>query len=185
MNDVWKTLVLTSVISMTIFSTNAFAMECVGLSTAEGNFEIADLVFTGRVVEVSNDEPAKVSPGPPTYNTFEVIDVFKGSTEKEVTIESYPNDGATCGFNFYEGEEYLVFASTTNSGFYTDLNSGTKSLDAAQEDMRFLDPLPAFINDVQNIHPAWILPFLIIASIPLGIGFGIFFAVRKILRKKS
>ena len=56
--------------------------------------------------------------------------------------------------------------------------------------MRFLDPPSAFINDVQtfttdvqNIHPGWILAFLIIASIPLGIGFGIFYVMRKRSRK--
>ena len=98
-----KIILILAFLSMTIFSTNAFAMECY-IFPIEENFETADLVFTGRVVEVSNDEPAKFSPGPPTYNTFEVIDVFKGSTEKEVTIESYLDDGATCGFNFSEGD---------------------------------------------------------------------------------
>ena len=159
---------------------SAFA-ECVILHPLE-NFENADLIFSGKVIDISQPSDFK------TYNTFEMLQSWKGQPDNIITVRFDLIE--TCGLAFSLNEEYLVYATEFNGEFYTDSQRGTKSLNEAQEDMKFLDPPSGLINDVQtfttdvqNIHPEWIIAFLIIASISLGLGFGIFYVLRKRSRK--
>jgi hypothetical protein len=47
-------------------------------------------------------------------------------------------DGATCGYPFKEGQEYLVYAYGKGEPFETDICNGTHPLSKADEDLALL-----------------------------------------------
>ena len=73
--------------------------------------EEATSVFLGRVVSIRHLERADgmVSSGDPTTVEFDVSTVWKGSTSPTQRIMTN-RGGASCGYTFVEGDEYLVYS---------------------------------------------------------------------------
>lgn len=70
-----------------------------------------ELVFTGTVVQLVAPDPNSIvqSSADPIYVTFLVNQVFKGEVAQEFTLTT-PMSGASCGYDFVKGNDYLVFA---------------------------------------------------------------------------
>ncbi len=119
----------------------------------------ARVIFTGRVVDATRAGLGS------TY-TFEVTEVFRGMPARRVQV-SAGNDGASCGYQFQIGEEYLVYANEDNGVLSTNLCNGNKVLQDAASDLRYLrrmgsrlasPPLPAYVsgfvtNREVELHP--------------------------------
>lgn len=111
----------------------AYACSCIPQSTQE-HFNQNDVVFTGKVV---NKDSKMLS----DYYvvTFEVYKQYKGDVvSKNIEIVTHQSS-ATCGVNFEEGKEYVVFASDADGELMTGLCSGTSDLEYAQETVNELE----------------------------------------------
>lgn len=110
-------------------------------ATPEQHLESANTVFSGRVVNVITTRRNRRRPQfsfPQTRVTFEVSEVWKGRERRRVMVMT-SDSSASCGFNFIEGESYLVYASQSENRLTTSLCSGTKLLSQAQEDLKMLE----------------------------------------------
>ncbi|MAM27468.1 MAG: hypothetical protein CMC13_00445 [Flavobacteriaceae bacterium] len=129
-----KTLLLILLIS--ISTTEIIACTCAREKASlerkvKTEFNRSDLIFTGKVIsKVTKTNEEYFSLADPTIYTFEIIEKIKGtfqSTNVEIVSEE---SGASCGYNFEIGQQYLVysinsdqFTSTTANkhDFVTDL----------------------------------------------------------------
>ena len=86
----------------------------------------ATAIFRGKVVETNFEEVSAdfETTLDPYRIEFQVYEYWKG----DVAAQTYINtalDSASCGFNFEEGKEYLVFAYEEDGDLHTNLCSGT------------------------------------------------------------
>ena len=66
-------------------------------------------MFSGQVVNIGKGEPGGAWRPATVTVSFQVSEVWKGP--QPVTLEvSTSRDGASCGYPFKEGQEYLVYA---------------------------------------------------------------------------
>ena len=76
----------------------------------EEAFSQAGAVFAGRVSNIEDPPSPMSSSMAPVTVTFDVSKVWKGSGAQIQEITT-PFSGASCGYEFRAGEEYLVYAS--------------------------------------------------------------------------
>lgn len=125
------------------------ACSCAAITDAEAA-EASDAVFVGTLVDVERPPPAesRSSTDPATY-TFAVSEVLKGDAaeRQEVVSEVW---GASCGLELRGDGPFLVFATTTSSGwsprpgpgqYFAHLCGGTRPLRPG-EDLTALRPPP-------------------------------------------
>ncbi|TLS50707.1 hypothetical protein FE782_18570 [Paenibacillus antri] len=132
-------MLLISLIGLWTFAPPAAkACSCVAPGTPAEHFERADAVFAGTVSEVKQNAQGYIT----KRVLFEVESTWKGVDETKVVIAT-GGGGGDCGFDFKEGEQYLVYAS--NSKMYGDeeqlvsiICDRTASLGAATADLDFL-----------------------------------------------
>lgn len=123
-----------------ISAESAQACSCMR-ATPEQHFESANAVFSGRVINVITPRRNTQRPQfsfPQKRVMFEVSDVWKGQERRRLMVMT-SDSSASCGFNFTEGESYLVYASRSDNRLTTSLCSGTKLLSQAQEDLSMLE----------------------------------------------
>lgn len=73
----------------------------------------AEAVFAGEVTGVEKVSVGTViSSSDPVQVTFDVSRVWKGQTYETLTVET-ARSGASCGYDFDEGRQYLVYADNT------------------------------------------------------------------------
>ncbi|MEQ8756561.1 MAG: protease complex subunit PrcB family protein [Coleofasciculus sp. G1-WW12-02] len=123
-----------------ISAESAQACRCLP-STPDQHFESANAVFSGRVVNVVTPRQNSTRPEFSSQQKrvmFEVAEVWKGEERRRLMVMT-PESSASCGFNFVEGEYYLVYASISDKNLTTSLCSGTKLLTQAQEDLKMLE----------------------------------------------
>jgi hypothetical protein len=117
----------------------ASACTCAGFPGSQHALEQSNAVFSGEVMDVEGGHTTRMF----GWNvsslkvTLRVSEAWKGP-QKETLEVSTPRDGATCGYAFKEGQEYLVYASGKEETFEVDLCSGTKPLSGADTDLRVL-----------------------------------------------
>jgi hypothetical protein len=93
-------------------------------------------VFSGEVLDVETGLPS-------SSVTFQVSEVWKGR-ERETVEVSTPRSGASCGYAFKEGQEYLVYAywgpqgSPPTPALKVDICTETKPLSEAGANLRVL-----------------------------------------------
>ena len=95
----------------------------------------ATAVFAGEVTGIEGPPPSSVvSSADPVTVTFDVSKAWKGagSGTREITT---PMSGASCGYEFQSGEEYLVYAPKNMEVW---LCGETKPLSDAKADLRVL-----------------------------------------------
>ncbi len=110
-----------------LFPTKVFACSCMELSIEE-KVDIASTIFKGTLV--SKDTQGE--------NQFRIDKVWKGDP-----AEGYVFSGifGMCGTEFEEGNDYLVYTSTSKGVESTSICSGNKLIADAGEDIQALDRL--------------------------------------------
>ena len=117
-----------------------YACKCAEPGTPSEELEKFSAVFSGRVVSVQHSydpNATSVSPEDRTTVGFEVNTVWKGLVREEIDITTPPT-GGSCGFNFIEWEEYIVYAYDSgyaDGGYTVGICSRTALLDQAQADI--------------------------------------------------
>jgi hypothetical protein len=96
----------------------------------------SEAVFSGEVVEIDQPSPFKSGADLET-DTFRVYEVWKGPEQETLEVHTALM-GASCGYPFKEGQEYLVYAYTGKQGLEVDLCNGTQQLTEAQADLEVL-----------------------------------------------
>ena len=117
----------------------AYACQCTmppGSQDAERALADSEAVFSGEVVKIDPPSPWKSSATIET-NTFRVSEVWKGPERRTLEVHT-ALFGASCGYPFKEGEEYLVYAYTGKHGLEVDLCNGTQRLTEAEADLEVL-----------------------------------------------
>ncbi len=93
-------------------------------------------MFSGEVVKIDRPSPFKSGAALET-DTFRVSEVWKGPEQKTLEMHTALM-GASCGYPFKEGQEYLVYAYTGKQGLEEGLCGATKPLSEAGADLRVL-----------------------------------------------
>jgi hypothetical protein len=129
------------------FVDDAVACLCAGPRQTDGfhpclTYWNADAVFTGQVIGVSfarmdeNGKPARFSE---KIFHFSVDKAFRGVDGPTVDIITNPN-GASCGYDFIEGQKYFVYAGRNREGKLTQhLCDPTVPLDKATRDLTYAE----------------------------------------------
>jgi hypothetical protein len=91
-----------------------FACSCVPTNpTSNEDFQKADAVFTGQVLDVKRKENSGM-----VEVKIAVQKYWKGNVSKQTKIMT-AKDSAMCGFNFEVGKSYLVYANKSNGKLLT------------------------------------------------------------------
>ncbi len=95
----------------------------------------SDVVFSGRVDTIEYVEaPA------PEYShyrvTFVVDLVLRGPSASQLVIKT-ASSGASCGYEFGEGESYIVYGYTRRGAIWTSRCDRTRPLSQAAEDLEY------------------------------------------------
>ncbi len=99
----------------------------------------ASAVFSGEVMDVEGGLFTRMfgMSIPSEKVTFRVSEVWKGPQRDTLEV-STPRDGATCGYSFKEGQEYLVYTYGKEEPLKTDLCTETRLLSRAGAHLRVL-----------------------------------------------
>jgi hypothetical protein len=99
----------------------------------------ASAVFSGEVMNIEGGLSTRIfgMSVPSRRVTLQVSEVWKGPQTETLEVTT-PRDGATCGYNFKEGQEYLVYAYGKEEALKVDICSQTRLLSRADEHLRVL-----------------------------------------------
>ncbi|MEX1014049.1 MAG: hypothetical protein WDZ80_02730 [Candidatus Paceibacterota bacterium] len=151
-----KKIFITLFIFVSLFALNTSsvsACSCIPPVPPTEAIEQSSAVFSGLVTNLENDEYSRDFNPNPVIVTVEVMDVWKGIDSSEVTLET-ARQSATCGYNFEEGEEYLIYAHGPNNDLSVSACSRTSLLSNAQNDIEELgDPIELILNEPNNNRP--------------------------------
>jgi hypothetical protein len=120
----------------------AFACLCVG---AEGSKKeivkdaLADseAVFSGEVVKIDRPSGPGWNTADLETDTFRVSESWKGPEGSMLEVRTQVS-GASCGYPFKEGQEYLVYAYEGEQGLKVDGCGATSPLSKAGADLKLL-----------------------------------------------
>jgi hypothetical protein len=138
----FKTLILSFVLTLiciVMIPSTSFACKCVEPLSVEAVLDQSKAVFVGKVMDIKGHKKNY-------YNLilFDVTKTWKGVSESEVLITASQSE-SECGFNFKEGEEYLVYANQYPSEYdevehylSTGICDRTSELNEAEEDLLLL-----------------------------------------------
>ena len=138
-----KTFVLRAVLvaslvgaGFVILSGPAYACSCVQSPPPSEALAQSAVVFAGKVASLKTLErpDGTWSSLDPVTVEFEVEKVWKGHDYQAMYLTT-ARSGASCGFPFVEGEEYLVYSSNAVT---VSLCSRTRSMSEADEDLASL-----------------------------------------------
>jgi hypothetical protein len=119
-----------------LFPQCASACSCAGVQSSQDALADSEAVFAGEVVKIDRPSPFKSSAALET-DTFRVSEVWKGPGQRTLEVHT-ALWGASCGYPFKEGEEYLVYAYTGKQGLEVDLCGATIPLSEAGADLQVL-----------------------------------------------
>lgn len=113
------------------------ACSCVSPGSPAEALSNADSVFAGKVVAIrpTGHPPFRLSSADPVMVEFEVTQIWKGTQERTVTIETKRSE-VSCGYDFTKGLHYIVYARDGRTG----LCSRTAPAWRAFEDLVALGP---------------------------------------------
>lgn len=148
-----RTLLFTFLATILSFQAPGTALACSCLQQSlQESIDGADAIFLGAVNEISSEDYQLAV-------SFHVKESWKGFEEEGITRMTVhtTSDSAACGFNFIEGEEYLVYANVNDKtgNVHTGLCSATKERAYATEDLEVLesgDWTATPFNDVPATH---------------------------------
>jgi len=163
-------LLLVIITSMLTIETGpAYACSCAPPGPPDEELSNAAAVFTGKVISLAKPKGGfgPVSSADPIEVTFQVDKVWKGSVSQTTTITT-ARSGASCGYTFEKGSEYIVYAHGQENNLSVSLCSRTQPLDTADDDLAQLGVGAAPLADVYE----WTESFSPI-QIPVLLGTGI------------
>ncbi|WP_309122613.1 hypothetical protein [Paenibacillus sp.] len=132
-------LLLVSLIGFWTYAPSpAQACSCAMPGTPAEHLERADAVFSGTVVDVKQNTMGYIT----KRVLFEAETTWKGVDETQVVVAT-GGGGGDCGYDFEEGESYLVYAAESTmygdeERLVTTICDRTASLGAATEDLAYL-----------------------------------------------
>lgn len=152
----------------------AFACSCIMPRPPGEELANATAVFSGTVTAQDERQGLSMRSADPVKVTFVVAEVWKGDIPAEVSITT-ARESASCGYNFEDGAEYLVYANGTDADRKVSLCSRTTLLANADEDLEALGAgsppkmIPA-ANTGTALHPLAIyaistIGFLLFAAV--------------------
>ncbi|MEK5252867.1 hypothetical protein NST74_05325 [Paenibacillus sp. FSL F4-0125] len=128
---------------LTVRPSVTYACSCVVPAEPLEALESSTAVFVGKVVKIKEPRGTIISSADPVKVTFEVGSSWKGVEGNKVTLTTALSS-ASCGFEFVEGESYIVYANDNREGdsgkLVASLCSRTKLLASASEDLKELGP---------------------------------------------
>lgn len=152
----------------------AFACSCVGAPPPLDALANSDAVFAGRVVAVVDTNPGPhINSADPLRATFQVKTVWKGGAVPTLFVASARN-GATCGFPFEQGRDYLIYANSRDGVLETNICTRSTFLNQAQADLAALgagQAVAAAAPEAFSISP-WLIVVGIVGVILMVILFG-------------
>ncbi len=144
MSKPWKFIVAVSLIAIiTLFADdqNVHACSCEGPTGPAEAFDDSDAVFRGMVISKIGLRSECGSSGSVFFRDaaieFKVTTVWKGELNETAFITTNYH-GATCGYPFRIGEEYIVYADGRNGVLRVGLCSRTRPVSSAEEDFEIL-----------------------------------------------
>ena len=172
-------LVLILSLSLLWFFANtgqSLACSCVRPGSPSEELAQSSSVFAGRAVSVRefhDPSTTTISSTDPTTVEFEVTTVWKGPSYEAMYLTT-ARFGASCGFTFVEGEEYMVYS---RDGSTVSLCSRTSLLENAEADLNELGqgrapqpgttaPIPV-VTPPPVVHPEAMVPTPVKATIPV------------------
>ena len=130
-------LLLVIIVSMlTIETESAYACSCAPPGPIDEELTNAAAVFSGKVVNLAKPIGGfgPISSADPIKVTFQVYKVWKGSVSQTTSITT-ARSGASCGYTFEKGGEYIVYAHGPENNLSVSLCSRTQPLDTAEDDL--------------------------------------------------
>ncbi|CAM2903118.1 hypothetical protein PASE110613_06865 [Paenibacillus sediminis] len=136
---VLKSTIIIALIFILLFghSTYTSACSCAVSPSVSGEFQMQTAVFSGKVVSIALPNTVMKSTADPIQVNFEVFEVWKGDVGRKISITT-ARDSASCGFDFVEGQQYLVYAGGEPNHPQVLLCGRTIELSAAEEDLHIL-----------------------------------------------
>ena len=131
-------------VSMLLFLLNivpakGYACSCVAPGAVQEELERSDAVFKGKVIGIvdAKENSTMQSSADSIAFIIKVDEIWKGINQAELVIYT-ERDSASCGFNFMEGHEYLIYASKSEDDLRVSLCSRTTDLASAASDLAIL-----------------------------------------------
>jgi hypothetical protein len=129
-------LLLSLIISIAIFGIKpelGTACTCIIPKSAAIGLRASTAVFSGKVMGI-NIPKRRISSADPVKVLFRVNTVWKGP-EQAVLIVTTAREGASCGYHFEHGVEYLVYAGGEMKALRVSKCSRTQPLPYASTDL--------------------------------------------------
>ncbi len=157
----WISIFLVAIVfagSLLAFPKEAWACSCAESGSVQENKSRSDAVFEGTAASV---KPSSLSlfgsPAKAVKASFHVNEVWKGHVAPSIEVLT-AGSGETCGYEFQEGERYLVYATATGNSLEVSLCSGTILTSEANEQMTLLGsgslpPQSGFANKQTSAYP--------------------------------
>lgn len=173
MNIQKRAFVILLFISFTVcaFPSTSYACKCVEPKSPTEELEESSAVFSGKVID-------QLEKGRTQIILFEVKESWKGFNESQVIVETV-NSSSSCGYEFEDGKEYMVYTNETDGHLEVSLCSRTDLLSAASEDIDELgkgeEPSEQVTLDLseEGQPPVWIMLSLLIIAFGLAVFYGI------------
>ena len=150
----------------------AFACSCVESGPPGQELATSTAVFAGRVIDIEAPIGLVIYGAQAVKVTIQVSEVWKGPVQ-HILVVTTERSGASCGYEFASGQEYLVYARGVASNLETGLCSRTRPLAAAAEDLTALGAgsIPAADSPDAVVRPSFALPvILLLGGVGIGIG---------------
>ncbi len=168
----FKRFILCSLILFSFMAINtetAHACSCVLPGPPEAELARSVAVFSGRVVKRDAPVGLVVSSADPVEVTFEVYSVWKGPAYSTITVTT-ARSGASCGYAFEKGEEYLVYADGSADSLTVSMCSRTQPLGWAEDDLAALgEGSSALAENPENPESFQYWPLIILSSVAAGL----------------
>ena len=131
--------VFISILLIGSFPSTTSACSCAELPGVEEEFEHSKAVFSGKVVDIR--EKRSLNGYTSKSVLFEVTNTWKGVEQSQIIITTGQGRG-DCGFDFKEGEEYLVYANESTmygaESLVSVICDRTNELSSLQNDLAIL-----------------------------------------------
>jgi len=166
------------------FPSIASACSCAELPSVEEELDRSQAVFSGKVIDVREKKSLK---GYITKSVlFEVTNTWKGVTQSQIIITT-GQGGGDCGFDFKEGQEYLVYANESTmygeKSLVTIVCDRTNELGSSHEDLAILGEGHPPIEEVDLPNKQEENKVYIWVAVVIAIGIVLIFVFKR--RKRS
>jgi hypothetical protein len=131
-------------LALLLFAPAALPCSCMGPNPVCSSYWNTPLVFSGRAVskQLIYDNPQPNVIGPGRYEVaFMVTENLKGDAGKQIVIRTH-NQSSACGFDFEDGQDYVVFAYEKDGEWWTSKCSLTHRIGGADDsDLKWIHGL--------------------------------------------